>query len=225
MSANLNGFDRVAGFYDRAKRIVFGKAIFESRTHFLNRIRPGGNVLIIGGGSGETLPALLALNPECRIWFLDASSKMLELARHRMKAKSKDNILFVHGTKDHLPEGIVFDAVITDFFLDLFSGKAVGRIAGLVTRQLHPMGVWLVADFVNAGRWWQRTMLWSMYRFFGLACNIEATRLPPWQKQITSAGMEAIASTIFYGGFITSIVYRKKSAHLALCPEQIILRS
>ncbi len=212
MNTRLNAFNRVAGFYDLFKGVVFGRAIYQSKTHYIRSADIGPNILIIGGGSGETLPLILERHPGAQIWFLDASSEMLRRARLRTMDISHDNIRFVHATTEAwVPESVVFDTVITDFFFDLFSDESVARMARSISGQLKPGGLWLAADFVDTGKTWQKIMLWSMYRFFRMACGIEARRLPTWPSRIASAGMELISSSAFYGGFIRSTVYRRRS--------------
>ena len=98
MSERPDGFDRIAPYYDALKRLVFGNAIHRSQAHFLQRLPQGCRLLIIGGGSGEVLSLLQNVNPLCRIWYVEASSKMLSLASSRVLPEAKHLVNFIHGT-------------------------------------------------------------------------------------------------------------------------------
>lgn len=211
MSEDLDRFNRIAPYYDFLKRIVFGRAIADSQVAFLGEVRQGSKLLIVGGGSGEILAFLkkVVVNPGCSIWYVEASSRMIALAAKKVSLESPANINFIHGTEKSLPENVMFDAVITNFFLDLFPYDTGTEICRKICRRIHPGGLWLVSDFVSEGKWWQRALLWIMYRFFGITCKIEATALPAWESQLLAVGMKEEIHKLFYGGFIKSALYEK----------------
>jgi ubiquinone/menaquinone biosynthesis C-methylase UbiE len=209
MSKDLDRFNRIAPYYDFLKRVVFGRAIADSQAAFLGNVRQGSKLLIIGGGSGEMLPVLkkiVTASSGFAIWYVEASSEMITLAAKR---ESPANINFIHGTEEALPEKVMFDVVITNFFLDLFPYDKGTEICGKIGRRIYPGGLWLVSDFVNEGKWWQRALLWIMYRFFAITCKIEATGLPAWESQLLAVGMKDEIHKSFYGGFIKSALYEK----------------
>lgn len=209
MRPPLNGFNGVARYYDTLKNMVFGKAIHESQISFLTAVPSGAKVLILGGGSGEILPVLSKMNPAADIWFVEASSEMLRLAARRVYAKAGGRVRFIHGTENDLPAEVVFDAVITHFFLDLFPDQKLMRLCMGIRKRLHPGGLWLVSDFVEGRQTWQRILLWLMYRFFSLTSRVEAGRLPDWMGHLQANGMEEVSSRVFYRGFIHSGLYKK----------------
>ena len=211
MKSGLDGFNAIARQYDFLKQLVFGKAIYQSQISFLTSIPNGCKILVIGGGSGEILPVLAESCPEAEIWFIDASSEMLRIAGRRLSDTSPAKVRFIHGTEQDLPDNILFNVVITNFFLDLFSDAKVRGLCTLISSKLSADGMWLVSDFVDGKKIWQRFLLWTMYRFFALACHVEARRLPAWSDHIQWAGMEEISSRLFFGGFIRSVLYKKKS--------------
>lgn len=209
MIGRLNTFNRIAPVYDTLKRIVFGKAIYKSQTHFIERLPRDGNLLVIGGGSGEVLSLIQQLNPGCRIWYVEASSTMLSMAAKRIPPEGQSYITFIHGTETSLPDETRFDGMITNFFLDLFPDERLAAICRMMYSRLKPAGIWLVSDFVDGGKWWQKFLLRSMYSFFGATCRIQASALPTWEEQVRSAGMLERDSRVFYGGFIKGAVYIK----------------
>lgn len=208
----LDGFNRVVRIYDYLKRFVFGSAIFQSEARFLKELPPSGSVLILGGGSGEILVPLMREYPAVRIWYVDASSAMLRRARKNVSAGDLTRIEFIHGTEQSIPSTVVFDAVVTHFFLDLFSEARLAGICERVSRQLRNGGIWLVSDFVKSGHIRHRLLLWLMYRFFGATSGIEAKGLPPWERFLAAQGMDRKACAKFYGGFIRSSVFKKTAS-------------
>ncbi len=209
MTEVLNRFNWIARHYDLMTRLVFGRAISNSQICFLPSIPRAARILIIGGGSGEILTTLMTSDPLCKIWYVEASSEMLTLAAERIPAGEKNRLIFIHGTESALPEGIEFDVIITNFFLDLFPGQEEAAICHLLSRKLRSRGVWLVTDFVDGGKWWHGFLLWTMYRFFANTCSIKAAKLPDWESHVIAAGMVIKACRSFYGGFIKSAFYQK----------------
>jgi tRNA (cmo5U34)-methyltransferase len=209
MTGRLNTFNRIAPLYDTLKGIVFGKAIYNSQIHFLHRLPDEGNLLIIGGGSGEILQLMRKLKPACHAWYVESSSRMIAMAAAKLSPDGVAYVTFIHGTEASIPSEMRFDAVVTNFFLDLFPDEKLSSICRMIASKLRPEGIWLVSDFINNGKRWQRVLLKIMYHFFAATCRIEARSLPAWQTKMHSAGMAEKDSKLFYGGFIKSTVYIK----------------
>ena len=206
--AQLNGFDIVAGIYDRLARLLYGKSIVVSQLHFLNEIPGNSRVLILGGGTGWILEELLVRKPRCKVWYVDASKKMIALAQKRVSAQRE--VHFIHGSEKSLPKEILFDAVVTNFYLDLFTEASLAEVITSVKDNLHRQALWLVTDFVDGGKWWQRSLLKMMYLFFGTVSGIEARSLPAWDKALVNAGLAEIRSAFCYRGFIKSVIYARR---------------
>ena len=211
MSRPLNRFNWLARHYDFLTRLVFGTAMFNSHVHFFKCIPQGSQILVVGGGSGAILPCLCRDHPTCGIWYVEASSEMLSKASERITRGPRDQIKFIHGTEESVPEGIAFDVIITHFVLDLFPNEKGFAFCRNLCEKLQPDGLWLISDFVDGRKWWQQVMLWVMYRFFVLTCKIEATVLPSWEYQLRMAGMRERAFKLFFLGFIKSAVYSKEA--------------
>jgi tRNA (cmo5U34)-methyltransferase len=212
MNRDLDRFNWLARYYDSLAGIVFGKALHKSQIYFLRSVPEGCNLLILGGGAGKVLTALTEVNPSCNIWYVEASAEMLSMAGKGISGEFRNRVSFIHGTERSIPEGIKFDAVMTNFFLDLYPNQQLSEISDKIYNSLGKKGLWLVSDFVDGGKWWQRMLLWVMYRFFVITCDIKASGLPSWEIQLTSAGMKEITSELFFGGFIKSAVYEKDEA-------------
>jgi ubiquinone/menaquinone biosynthesis C-methylase UbiE len=71
---------------------------------YLDKIPAGSNVLILGGGTGWILSELKKINPTCRVYYIEASAKMLELAKARFVTPPSNDIFFIHGTEATLDQ-------------------------------------------------------------------------------------------------------------------------
>lgn len=201
----VKGFNVLASVYSKLGYFIFGNSLQKAQLHFFSHIRPTDNVLILGGGDGIFLKALLAAHPNLHIDYIDISPRMTALAKQ--KAPPGSHVNFIVGTEKDIPN-TQYAVVITNFYLDLFSDKTLKTIIEKIQRHLHPDARWLATDFVNE-KWWHHIMLWLMYRFFRITAGIEAELLPDWQRCLTTEIEEKTIHKKFYGGFvITTIFYR-----------------
>ena len=114
------GFDRVAGFYDRMMRAVFGKSIVRAQTYFLPLIAPKAKkILIIGGGTGWIIQEVLKVNPTVQIYFIEISPKMIQQAQKKISTKNKTQVKFIQGDENKIKAYAPYDVIISNFFLDL----------------------------------------------------------------------------------------------------------
>lgn len=201
-----HGFDRVALFYDALAAMVFGKSIREAQFFYLDRIPSGAKVLIFGGGTGWLAKRLLQINPTCSIVYQEASGAMISQSRRRMSENDLKRIQFVHSSE--IVQNETFDVVITNFFLDLFQPKNLSDIVSKIKLSVKQNGLWIVTDFVDQGKPWQKFLLKIMYAFFRITSGIQATSLPPWEMSVHQDGMILVESKGFYKGFIKSEVVK-----------------
>lgn len=199
-----SNFDRLAWIYDPLARMVFGRSIVESQTHFLDRIAPGSSVLIVGGGTGWILEELFSQTSNCEVWYVEASEKMLRKSR-RYGISGK--VHFILGDWRNLPAQ-KFDVVVTNYFLDLFSDQTLAEVIRVIGDVLNTGGMWLMTDFTQS-RKWHAAMLTAMYLFFHALCRIEASNLPAWEEAMSRAGFRPAASKFTYGGFMKSVLFRR----------------
>lgn len=192
-------FDNVAWLYDPLVRVVFADRMRQSQVRFLESIAPGSTVLILGGGTGRILDELSVRTRNCTVYYVESSRVMLDRARKHGKGL---DVRFIEGSWEHVPD-VAFDAVITHYFLDLFTNETLQRVCDAVGERLKRGGTWLVSDFVCL-RSWHGAMLWLMYRFFRILCAIEASKLPDWEGCLERTGFVLRSYDFFYGGFMKS---------------------
>jgi tRNA (cmo5U34)-methyltransferase len=203
----MNNFDSIAPFYDQLSNLIFGSAIKQSQIAYLSAIRQGGKVLILGGGTGWILSALFAINPTCEVWYIDSSTRMINLSK-KVAMDSKHKVFFILGTEDAIPPGILFDAVITNFYLDLFTPTSCKTVIDKIRSSLHAKSLWIVSDFINT-TWWHSAMLRIMYRFFKIMSGIQASSLCDWKTLLEQNGFALLQSSQFFAGFIKSVVFSR----------------
>jgi ubiquinone/menaquinone biosynthesis C-methylase UbiE len=206
----LNGFNKIARFYDALARLVFGKELVRSQKHFLPLIPNKSRVLILGGGTGWILPELLRHAPDSDLLYIEASSVMLERAKSHVVGHHCGRIQFVHGTEMNIPQVSCFDVVITNCYFDLFSNTQLQELIPVVHNTLVKGGYWFATDFVSSGKWWYRPVLTVMYSFFRLTARVKVSKLPDWHALLLIAGLKQEAAFRFFHGFILSVVFRKQ---------------
>ena len=156
----LNRFDIIAPIYGPLVKLFFGQAHLKSQKIFFNEIPDASSILILGGGAGNVLIELLFLKPVCKICYIEASGKMILLAKK--KCNNLDNIRFIHGTQENIPDQ-KFDVVITNFYFDLFKNDTLQSIIKKIDKSLQINSQWFITDFVDGGKWWR-----SITRFYPL---------------------------------------------------------
>ncbi|MBS1559686.1 MAG: class I SAM-dependent methyltransferase [Bacteroidetes bacterium] len=176
----------------------------ESQKYFLNKIPVHSKVLILGGGSGWIAKALFAVIPTAEVYYVEASSKMMLLAKKKLNENKR--IHFICGTENDIPPH-QFDAVVTNFYLDLFPEESLAKVIQIIRPQLKLNAVWIVTDFVDY-KWWHKRMLQLMYAFFRLVSNVRNNKLPDWNKAMIEMSGRKRDSMFFYGNFIESAVFQ-----------------
>lgn len=214
MAASSPNFNFIAPVYDGLAKMVFGDAQQKAQTYFLTRIPQNAQVLILGGGTGLLLAELLQTGLPQRVLYVEASEKMLQKARHRMKnVNTSCTVDFRLGTeKDILPTE-KFHAILTPFVLDLFPEEEVKNMIQTLAPCLLPSGLWLHTDFhFSRGlkkQWWQKPLLWAMYKFFRTVSRVPAHRLPRFEPLFRQAGFQQKESAFFFKEFIKATVWQR----------------
>ncbi len=197
------GFDRLAPMYDALARIVIGSGIRKSQLYFLNHLTTKNKLLILGGGTGWILPFILKMNPALQIDYIDVSPKMIALAKGKVK---NSRVRFIVGTEENIPDKD-YDCVITNFYLDLFDEAKLESVVLRIKKSLQPGACWIATDFVNE-KWWHKSVLTIMYRFFHVTTGLQTLSLPLWEKGLRLAGGVQLEMKKYSRGFIKSTVLR-----------------
>jgi ubiquinone/menaquinone biosynthesis C-methylase UbiE len=203
MAANYNNS---AWFYDRLSRLVFGRALMNAQIFLLKFIPANSEILIAGGGTGWILEEIARLHLEgLNITYVEIAPKMTALSQRRNIGSNR--VTFINAAIEDVTLPADFGVVITPFLFDNFTQVNLEKIFAHIQAALKPGGLWLNCDFQLTGKWWQGVLLKTMFLFFRLICNIEASGLPEIQREFESLGYKNVERKTFYGDFIVSGVY------------------
>ena len=179
-------FDVLAPHYRWMEFVLAGDKLQRGRTAFLDSVAEAKKVLIFGEGNGRFLLECRRRLPNAKIICVDASARMLGMARERLTGQgvSCEQIEFVCA--DALawtPSEDGFDLIVTHFFLDCFRREQLESLITKLTGAATPRASWLLADFQSAetglGRVRSRLILWTMYRFFRVVTRLPGGELTP----------------------------------------------
>jgi tRNA (cmo5U34)-methyltransferase len=205
-----SGFDRLAPWYDRLVELVFGGSVAQIQVDLLPCLPEQGRVLVVGGGTGWLLGELFRLRPQLTVTYVELSPRMLARAQRVAAAEGLPaaQLTWQQGRVSDLPPGPAFDAVLTFFFLDLFSAAEVRVLMDQIERRLRPRAQWLLADFVaqNAA---QRALLAAMYGFFRLMCSITGDRQLPFVELFEGRSYRLAAQYRRWCGMVRGMDWRR----------------
>ena len=204
-----DGFDSVAPFYEKLSRLVFGNTLFQAQLTFINDIPDSAAVLIIGGGNGAFLKKLLETKPRLIITYVEASKKMLVLSQKIVG--ENPNVQWIHGTQNDVPDK-GYEIIITHFLLDLFSEGSLNELIPQLKHVLNKNGSWLITDFRQSpsSKLPSRILLWLMYRFFRITCNIEASVLPEIWRVLKENNLKLEKAQGYYFNMVYSTLMKKE---------------
>ncbi|MEO8439636.1 MAG: class I SAM-dependent methyltransferase [Spartobacteria bacterium] len=183
-------FDRVAPHYRWLETLVFGRQLQHARTSFVREVDRSRRVLVAGEGDGRFLEEFVRAHPGAAIDCVEASARMIELARARAGLETVNFIL--SGIHEVALPVASYDLIVTHFFLDCFEEDALARVIEKLARAATVDAAWLIADFhpPRSGwrRWWARSLIAVMYWFFRSTAGIEACRLVDYHPLLYEEG-------------------------------------
>ena len=194
------GFDRIAWVYDWLAWMVFGGRTRKAQQIYISRIPHKAKVLILGGGTGWLVKKILKRRPDIEIIYVEASPRMIKIAQKKL-IDFKRNIDYRLGNERRLIEMEAVDVVITPFILDVFNEKRLKDVFWLLDKALKPGGTWLFTDFViphGKGRNFARVLIWTMYRFFRLVCNIPGRKLLDFERYFRYYKYQCMDDELFF---------------------------
>ncbi|MEN3368156.1 MAG: hypothetical protein V7609_299 [Verrucomicrobiota bacterium] len=210
-------FDSVAPWYRTLETIAFGGVLQRCRISCLDKLQNPRRALIVGEGNGRFLCELLRTHPDIEVECVDASERMLSLARQRIGRElpdRADRVRFLHHdiTSWSAPERR-YDLVVTHFVLDCFPESQLAGIVRKLSRAATDDAGWLLADFCvpnkRIARWRAHLWLSVMYGFFQLVAGIQASELTDPTPFIQAGRFTLARQHLFRRGMLKSELWRR----------------
>ncbi|HSI76839.1 MAG TPA: class I SAM-dependent methyltransferase [Lunatimonas sp.] len=203
----LNAYNRIAWIYDRLSRWCLGRQFTQSKYRYLDSIRTGETVLILGGGTGENLPEIVErIGAQGRVYFMDASIAMIEKAKGRFQSLPT-NIQFLHSADLSLLNNLKPDFILTQYFLDVLDDKQLE----LLFNQLAEIGdkytEWIFVDFYTIPK--KRWLINMLIGLFRIVVDHPRRDLPDYKVFFDRWGWKEKETCSFKEGFIQAKVYRR----------------
>jgi ubiquinone/menaquinone biosynthesis C-methylase UbiE len=212
-------FDTIAPWYRTLEWIAFGDDLQRCRIACLGEIGPPQRALVVGEGNGRFLCELLRRHPGVEVDCIDASQRMLQLARKRLERELPDRVPCVrflqHDLTSWTPPECHYDLVVTHFFLDCFAETPLAAIVRKLTEAATENGNWLLADFCippkGMSRLRARAWLAVMYRFFRLTAGIDARQLIDPTPLVRGEGFALFRQYFYRKGMLKSELWSRAS--------------
>ena len=186
----IEGFNKIAPFYDAASTICSLNRIHQSQMWLLSKKMKFSKALIIGGGDGKFLLEAMKQGLSEQYCYIDLSDAMNKLARNKIEKQlplSLNSVVFICGSYQDIPEHQKFDLVITPYFLDCFSEDELSLVMAKLYAQLTMAGTWFFTDF-NIPKDMTRSFIFKnivrlLYRILNLFCDLGVNSLPDFKKE------------------------------------------
>jgi ubiquinone/menaquinone biosynthesis C-methylase UbiE len=209
-------FDAVAPWYLTLETIAFGDALQRCRVACLGELQSPRRALIVGEGNGKFLCELLRAHPSLEIDCIDASERMLRLARERVEREFPERVHSIRFLQRDItswtPPENHFDLIVTHFFLDCFPAARIADMVTELARAATVEATWLLADFcIPAGGFARfRAGLWlaAMYRFFQSTAGIKADELVDAATFLQAEGFALARQHLSRKGMLKSELWR-----------------
>ncbi|MFO1487538.1 MAG: class I SAM-dependent methyltransferase [Verrucomicrobiota bacterium] len=209
-------FDHLAPHYGRLERWLAGAGMHRARIALLNELKDPGHILIVGEGPGRFLVECRRRFPTTQITCIDASPRMLQLARERLKRSGlgEDDVCFVRADLLNWqpPPGIA-DVVVTNFVLDCFDVHELPTVIRTLSRAAAPDARWLLADFqipaTGFWRWRALVMVRMLYVFFRWTTKLSADRLVSPDEYLRLAKFKRVLRRQTDGGLLRSELWSR----------------
>ena len=182
--------DSIARWYRWLEYAGFGGELERRRCAFLPDVTGARRALVLGEGDGRFLEKFVDRSRATRIDCVDASARMLDLARRRAGV---ERVAYHHAYARSIPlPRAGYDLVVTHFFLDCFDETAAARLVERVADAAEPHARWLISEFRQpVAGWraaWARAWLGVLYLFFRLSTGLRTRRLVDHRPLLASCG-------------------------------------
>jgi ubiquinone/menaquinone biosynthesis C-methylase UbiE len=209
-------FDPLARHYHWMERVLAGEKLQRCRARWLPKVLNSQNILLIGEGHGRFLTACAQAMPHAKITCVDASARMLEIARNQLTKAglSHERINLIHASVPNVPlPRQAFDLIVTNFFLDCFDSQQLPTIINSLATAAAPQATWLISEFHEPPTGWKRlrakAILTLAYTFFRFATKLPARRLPNYPPLLREHHFTLQRRALFDWDLLTAELWRR----------------
>ncbi len=136
-----NTFDSISDKYELISSIISFGMVQKWRKDMLNEVKPHGNILDCGAGTGTLTETIIKYSPDCNVISLDINSNMINNRRNK-------NIKFVTGNAEEMPfDNNTFDYVVSSYLTRNLSN--INKFFLESFRVLKPNGIFATIDAFN----------------------------------------------------------------------------
>lgn len=164
----------------------------------------------MGGGTGWIIPHFFKQGKIDRLAYIEASLKMLDLAKKNGSGISSGFIDFIHGDETSIPDR-KYDCIITNFVLDCFSERRLENVMKILKVHLNEGGHWYCSEFkqnpTSYRTFWQHFILGLMRLFFKASVGLESKSLVDFDRYFHDVELTEIYSKTYFGDFICTKVW------------------
>ena len=208
-------FDPLARPYRWLEYLSMGPYLERCRFHWLPKLKRAQRALVYGDGDGRFLVRLLAQDPSLIVDAVDISAAMLRQVGKRVLGIEADaQRLHLHhaDARSFTPPRSDYDLVVAHFFLDCFNQQEIAAILQHLKPSLAVGATALISDFAippsGAGSLVGRTIVWVLYRIFGLVTGLRTRRLPNYAELLVAEGFVLMERKTWLGGLLVSELWR-----------------
>lgn len=199
--------------------IAFGQALQRARLRWLAEIPKARRALIVGEGNGRFVCELLKTRPEIEVDCVEASGRMIELARQRLRESGIDfpHVHFSHADVLTWSPQRKYDLLVTHFALDCFDEQQLEGLVQKLASAAEPSATWLVSDFRIPATGtlrvrWAKIWIAVMYLFFRITAGLRTTTLIDPSPYLRAADFSLSAEALTYAGMVKSQVWSRRSS-------------
>ena len=199
----INKYNRIARSYYPLVKIVFGNKLLEIQKQLLKLKLPDQNMLILGGGNGEILPFLFENCPQLSIDYVEASSKMLEMAK--ANASPQQKVSFIHS--DKIPQDKIYSNYYFPFVLDCFNENELKELIDQLKQQKHSHHLYII-DFYKAQSIKNKLVLKLSILFFQLTTKHRNSGLIDVFKYVDDQAYKELKTCYLSNKFIKASYFK-----------------
>ncbi len=203
-------YNRIAKYYDRMSRLVYGDRQHQVQCLLLDYLKAGDRVLWVGGGEGRLLLDMDQLGLNLHIDYVEASSVMVDLAQEKKVSSAILVDYFIEDIRYFTMNVESYDVVLTAFLFDHFSQQEADDLFSRLDSALKAGGIWLYADFIASRKSFYPLLTKMMLWFFRIAVGLKINHLPHVINRFED-NYELKKKKMVFKEYIVSVIYKKKS--------------